>query len=190
MMNEKKIHIKNMVCNRCIMVVESELKNLAIQTVSVGLGIVELEEPLNEIKKEALRDRLERLGFSLLDNKKIRLVEQIKNLLVELVHFNNDNLNINISDYLSDNLHHDYNYMSHLFSEIENTTIERYFIAQKIERVKELLTYNELSLKEIAFMLNYSSAAHLSMQFKKITGLTPSQFKQTGFEQRKPLDQV
>ncbi|MDR1504110.1 MAG: AraC family transcriptional regulator [Prevotella sp.] len=184
------LYIKNMVCNRCIMVVESELEKLDIQTLSVELGEVRLNKKLTTEQKNKLSERLESLGFSLIDDKKGRLIEQVKNLIIELVHYNNNNLKINLSDYISGKLHHDYNYISNLFSEVEGTTIEKYFIAQKIEKVKELLVYDELTLNEIAFNLNYSSVAHLSAQFKKVTGLTPSHFRQIRTNKRKPLDEV
>lgn len=179
-----------MVCNRCIMVVESEFEKLDIQTLSVELGEVRLDKKLTTEQKNKLSERLESLGFSLIDDKKGCLIEQVKNLIIELVHYNNNNLKINLSDYISDKLHHDYNYISNLFSEVEGTTIEKYFIAQKIEKVKELLVYDELTLNEIAFNLNYSSVAHLSAQFKKVTGLTPSHFRQIRTNKRKPLDEV
>lgn len=184
------LYIKNMVCNRCIMVVESELEKLGVLPLSVELGEVRLDKKLTTEQKSNLSNRLESLGFSLIDDKKGRLIEQVKNLIIELVHYNNNNLKINLSDYISDKLHHDYNYISNLFSEVEGTTIEKYFIAQKIEKVKELLVYDELTLNEIAFNLNYSSVAHLSTQFKKVTGLTPSHFKQIRTNKRKPLDEV
>ncbi|WP_280646931.1 MULTISPECIES: AraC family transcriptional regulator [unclassified Dysgonomonas] len=189
-MADKKLYIKNMVCNRCIMVVRSELEKLGIEPLSVELGEVTLSENLTPQQKEQLGGTLESLGFSLIDDKKARLIEQVKNLIIELVHYNNNNLKINLSDYISEKLHHDYNYISNLFSEVEGTTIEKYFIAQKIEKVKELLVYDELTLNEIAFNLNYSSVAHLSAQFKKVTGLTPSHFKQIKSNKRKPLDEV
>lgn len=189
-MSEKKIYIKNMVCNRCIMVLRSELERLGIEPVSVELGEVTLSEVLDNVQKERLEDKLESLGFSLIDDKKARLIEQIKTLIIELVHYNNNDIKINLSDYLSEKVHHDYNYISNLFSEVEGTTIEKYFIAQKIEKVKELLVYDELTLNEIAFKLNYSSVAHLSAQFKKVTGLTPTHFKQIKTNKRKPLDEV
>ncbi|MBB4034553.1 AraC-like DNA-binding protein [Dysgonomonas hofstadii] len=189
-MNAEKLYIKNMVCDRCKMVVKSELEKLGLTPLNIDLGEVILEKPLDEHQKLLIENALAPLGFELIDDKKSRLIEQIKTLIIELVHYNNSNLKINLSDYLSDKLHHDYNYISNLFSEIEGTTIEKYFIAQKIEKVKELLVYDELSLNEIAFRLNYSSTAHLSSQFKKVTGLTPSHFKQIKTNKRKPLDKV
>jgi YesN/AraC family two-component response regulator len=133
---------------------------------------------------------LESLGFEIIDDKKSRIIEKIKNTIIDLVHHQDNDVKINLSDVLSDKLHHDYNYLSNLFSEVEGTTIEKYFIAQKVEKVKELLVYDELSLSEIANRLNYSSVAYLSNQFKKVTGLTPSHFKQIKEDKRKPLDKV
>ncbi len=179
-----------MVCNRCIMVVEDKLRELDIVPVSVKLGEVVLAHELTDQKKEELKNVLQPIGFELIDNKRVRLIEQVKGVIIELVHQNNNDLKKNLSDYISDKVHHDYTYISNLFSEIENVTIEKYFIAQKIERVKELLVYDELNLNEIADMLNYSSVAHLSAQFKKVTGLTPSHFKQIKEKKRKPLDKV
>lgn len=186
----KKLYIKNMVCNRCIMVVDNELKKLGFDPQNTILGEVELKKVLSVSEKEKIRNHLQTLGFELIDDRKSRIIEQIKNTIIDIVHHqNNDNKN-NLSDVLSSKLNHDYNYLSNLFSEVEGTTIEKYFIAQKIEKVKELLVYNELSLSEIALQLNYSSVAYLSNQFKKVTGLTPSHFKQIKNEKRKPLDKV
>jgi YesN/AraC family two-component response regulator len=185
-----KLYIKNMVCNRCIMVVESELKRLGIYPLYVELGEVTLEKQLSGSEKKQIDEVLNRLGFSLIDDKKSQLIEKIKILIIELVHQQDSKLRTNLSEYLSSRLHHDYTYITNLFSEVEGTTIEKYFIAQKIEKVKELLVYDELTLSEIAFRLNYSSVAHLSTQFKKVTGLTPSHFKNIRLEKRKPLDEV
>ncbi|WP_165041403.1 AraC family transcriptional regulator [Dysgonomonas sp. ZJ709] len=185
-----KYYIKNMVCERCNMVVKSELEKLRLQPLSVDLGEIELQEELSPIQKKQLDSKLQSLGFSLIDDKRSRLIEQIKGIIIELVHHNNSELKVNLSDYLTTRLPFDYNYISNLFSEVEGRTIENYFISQKIERVKELLVYDELTLSEIAFRLNYSSVAHLSGQFKKITGLTPSHFKNIRTEKRKPLDRL
>lgn len=172
------LYIKNMVCARCKMVVKSELDKLGLQTISVKLGEVELQNDITDSEKEVLLKNLQNLGFDLLDDKKTKTIAKIKNLIVDLVHHKNSELKVNLSDYLVENLNQDYSTLSNLFSEIENTTIEKYFISQKIEKVKELLIYNELSLSEIADLLNYSNVAHLSNQFKKITGFTPTYFKQ------------
>jgi len=166
-----------MVCGRCIMVVKSEFEKLGLQTVSVELGEVELQNEITQNQKEILLHKLQELGFDFIDDKKSKTIEKVKNLIVDLVHHKNNELNINLSDYLVENLHQDYSTLSNLFSEIENTTIEKYFISQKIEKVKELLIYDEHSLSEIADILNYSNVAHLSNQFKKITGFTPTHFK-------------
>lgn len=179
-----------MVCNRCIMVVKSELEKLGYKPLSVLLGEVTLDRELSKDDKVVIETTLEKIGFSIIDDKKSRLIEKIKILIVELVHQNNNQLRTNLSDYLSEQLHNDYKYLTTLFTEVEGTTIEKFFIAQKIERVKELLVYDELSLSEIAFQLNYSSVAHLSAQFKKVTGLTPSYFKNIQTEKRSPLDEV
>jgi len=185
-----KLYIKNMVCNRCKMAVKTELEKLHLQPVSMELGEVELERDLTPGEKQRLETGLHELGFELIDDKKSRLIENIKKQIILLVHHQDGELKVNLSDHLSSRLHHDYNYMSNLFSEVEGSTIEKYFIHQKIERVKELLVYDELSLSEIAFRLNYSSVAHLSNQFKKVTGFTPSHFKNIRAEKRKPLDMV
>ncbi|WDF62743.1 AraC family transcriptional regulator [Flavobacterium sp. KACC 22763] len=185
-----KLYIKNMVCSRCKMVVKSEFEKLGLQTTSVELGEVELTEEINDDQKEILLKNLQALGFDLIDDKKTKTVERIKNLIVDLVHHKNNDLKINLSEYLAENLNQDYNSLSNLFSEIENTTIEKYFISQKIEKVKELLIYNELSLSEIADILNYSNVAHLSNQFKKITGFTPTSFKQSKDKMRIQIENI
>ena len=184
------LFIKNMVCNRCIMVVQNELDKLGLAVKNIKLGEVTLDKEPTAEEKDKLDKALVLLGFELIDDKKSRIIEKIKNIIIELVHHQNNDAKTNLSDVLSSQLHHDYNYLSNLFSEIEGTTIEKYFIAQKIEKVKELLVYDELSLSEIAFRLNYSSVAYLSNQFKKVTGLTPSHFKQIKEDKRKPLDKV
>uniref|UniRef100_A0AB33KXD4 HTH araC/xylS-type domain-containing protein n=1 Tax=Tenacibaculum sp. Pbs-1 TaxID=3238748 RepID=A0AB33KXD4_9FLAO len=182
--------IKNMVCNRCILVIQNELDKLGVGVKSIKLGEVILEKELTSDEKERLDKILLDLGFEIIDDKKNRIIEKIKNLIINLVHHQDSETKINLSELLSNELHHDYNYLSNLFSEVEGTTIEKYFIAQKIEKVKELLVYDELSLSEIAFRLHYSSVAYLSNQFKKVTGLTPSHFKKIRKDRRKPLDEV
>lgn len=185
-----KIYIKNMVCDRCKLVVRQSFENLDIHPLAVELGEVTLADELTAEEKEKLDITLANVGFERIDDKKTRLTELIKKHVIDLVHHQDGSLKVNLSAYLSEKLNHDYNYISNLFSEIEHTTIEKYFIAQKIERVKELIAYGELSLSEIAYQLNYSSIGHLSNQFKKLTGLTPSQFKNSAEDKRKPLDQV
>ncbi|SFN20914.1 AraC-type DNA-binding protein [Algoriella xinjiangensis] len=184
------LFIKNMVCNRCIMVVQNELDKLRLDVKNIKLGEVTLDKELTDEQKKNFDAVLTSLGFELIDDKKSRIIEKIKNIIIELVHHQDNDTKNNLSDVLISKLHHDYNYLSNLFSEIEGTTIEKYFIAQKIEKVKELLVYDELSLSEIALRLNYSSVAYLSNQFKKVTGLTPSYFKQIREDKRKPLDKV
>ncbi len=188
--NMNTLFIKNMVCDRCIMVVQNELEKLGLDAKNIKLGEVILSKEITSLEKENLSKTLEPLGFEVIDDKKGRIIEKIKNIIIDLVHHQDSDVKTNLSDVLSDKLHHDYNYLSNLFSEVEGTTIEKYFIAQKVEKVKELLVYDELSLSEIANRLNYSSVAYLSNQFKKVTGLTPSHFKQIKEDKRKPLDKV
>lgn len=184
------LFIKNMVCNRCTLMVQKEIEKLNVTITSIKLGEVELDRELSQTEKKTLSQALVALGFELIDDKKSQLIERIKTSIVALVHYQDNELNVNLSDFLSQELQHEYNYLSNLFSEIEGKTIEKYFIAQKIERIKELLVYDELSLSEIAHQLNYSSVAYLSNQFKKVTGLTPSHFKKIRENKRKPLDEV
>lgn len=184
------LFIKNMVCNRCIMVVQNELDKFDLEVKNIRLGEVILDKEPTTEEKDKLEKALILLGFEVIDDRKSLIIEKIKNTIIDLVHHQDNDIKSNLSDVLSNKLHHDYNYLSNLFSEIEGTTIEKYFIAQKIEKVKELLIYNELSLSEIASRLNYSSVAYLSNQFKKVTGLTPSYFKQIREDKRKPLDKV
>lgn len=184
------LFIKNMVCNRCIMVVQNELDKLGLAVKNIKLGEVILTKEPTPQERDELIEVLNPLGFEVIDDKKSRIIEKIKNVIIELVHHQDNDAKTNLSDMLSSKLHHDYNYLSNLFSEIEGTTIEKYFIAQKIEKVKELLVYDELTLSEIAFRLNYSSVAYLSNQFKKVTGLSPSHFKKIREDKRKPLDKV
>jgi YesN/AraC family two-component response regulator len=186
----EKLFVKNMVCNRCIMVIRQELDKLDLAVTDIKLGEIILAKELTPEQKDALDAALIPLGFQVINDKKSRIIEQIKNIIIDLVRDENSDNKENLSHILSSSLHHDYNYLSNLFSEVTGTTIEKYLIAQKVERVKELLVYDELSLSEIAFRLNYSSVAYLSNQFKKVTGLTPSYFKQIKEDKRKPLDEV
>lgn len=187
---ENTLHIKNMVCKRCIMVVKEQLERLGLHPVSVELGIAVLPDKVTDETCLAVKAALESLGFELMDDKKLQVVEQVKDAIIELVHYSDSSLKVNLSDYLAGKFNRDYSVLSKLFSEITHTTIEKYLIAQKIERAKELLVYGELSLNEIADKLNYSSAAYLSAQFKRITGLTPGYFKKLKENKRKPLDEV
>lgn len=163
---------------------------MGLQPSSVELGIAVLPDKVTDEVYQAVKDVLEPLGFELIDDRKSQVVEQIKDTIIELVHYNDNELKVNLSDYLTSKFNRDYSALSKLFSEVTNTTIEKYLIAQKIERAKELLIYGELSLNEIADKLNYSSAAYLSSQFKSVTGLTPSHFKKIKENKRKPLDEV
>lgn len=177
-----------MVCDRCKMVVKSELEKIGIFPVSVELGEVEFLGDFKGNQKHDLEKKLQSLGFELLEDKTTITIEKVKCLIVNLVHHQNNELKTNLSSYLSEQLGQDYNTLSNLFSEVQGTTIEHYFIAQKIEKVKELLMYKELTLSEIAIKLNYSDVAHLSNQFKKITGVTPTHFKQLKENNRVQID--
>lgn len=179
-----------MVCQRCKAAVSQLLKQLNIPVQSVELGEVQLQQELTADQLLKLKNSLEALGFELLDDKKSKAIEKIKTAIVELVHHSDGELKTNLSQYISSLLHQDYNYLSNLFSATEGTTIEKYFIAQRIEKAKELLLYDELSLSQIADRLGYSSVAYLSNQFKKVTGLTPTYFKTLKTTQRKNLDNL
>ena len=183
-----KLYIKNMVCSRCEMAVTSELEKLEIPFLSLQLGEVALSRDLQESEKQTLEKNLKNLGFELLNDKISKTIERIKNRIIDLVQYKNEKLKINLSTYLSEDLKQDYSSLSNLFSETEGITIEHYFIAQKIEKAKELLIYNELTLSEIAIELNYSNVAHLSNQFKKVTGFTPTYFKKWKEVKRKQID--
>lgn len=185
-----KLYIKNMVCIRCKMVVKEELTKLGIQYTTVDLGEADITTEFTTELHDQFRDALLRSGLELMDDKKSVLIQRIKNVIVELVHYSEEPLIVNFSVYLSDQLKHDYTYMANLFSEVTGTTIEKFIIAHKIERVKELLVYNELNLTEIAYLMHYSSVAHLSAQFKKVTGLTPSHFKKLKEKRRNMLEDV
>ena len=185
------LHIKNMVCDRCIMVVNQQLAALGFTVARSVLGQVEINESPDETGLSKLRSALKLLGFELIDQKRDQLVERIKNVIVEMVHHTDpDDIRINYSDFISSRLDIDYSYLSSLFSESEDITIEKYIINQKIEKVKELLEYDELNLNQIALKMGYSSTAHLSTQFKNVTGITPSKFKLLESKKRKPLDQI
>lgn len=179
-----------MVCDRCILVIKEQLEKTGIGYNSVRLGEVELNNEPTAEQLNTLHRNLTAIGFELLDDKKDKLVEKIKNIIISLIHRNEDSNNKKLSAILEEKLQLDYHYLSNLFSSTEGLTIEKYTIRQRIERVKELLTYNELSLSEIADQMEYSSVQHLSQQFKKETGLTPTQFRELKENTRKPLDKV
>lgn len=179
-----------MVCDRCKTAIANELEKQHISYQKIELGEVVLDVKPNDDKLKAFKENIEALGFELMDDKKSKLIERIKAEIIKTIHHPKQKIKTNFSTYLAEKIGKDYSSLSSLFSEVEGTTIEQYFIHQKIERAKELLVYNELSLSEIADQLDYSSTAHLSNQFKKVTGLTPSHFKNLRNNLRKPLDKV
>lgn len=186
-----ELHIKNMVCERCIKTVSAIFEKIVGKPERVQLGKVILKKELNDLQTKTARELLQKEGFDLLDDTKTKLVEEIKNIIIKLVHYGElDEMNENLSAYLAGHLYKDYNYLSSLFSSVENNTIEQFFILQKIEKIKEWLVYDELTLSEMSFRLGYSSVAHLSNQFKKITGFTPTAFKKLKDHHRIPLDEV
>lgn len=186
-----QLYIKNMVCNRCISMVAQEMSQLEIGFSSVRLGEVDIWEKLSDAQHSQLRERLNAHGFQLLDDKKSALISQIKTAVINYIHYDErKNVKVNLSDHIAEKVGKDYNYLSGLFSEVEGITIEKFVILQRIEKVKELLVYGELSLSEIAWKMGYSSLAHLSGQFKKITGLTPSDYRDIRDKKRKALDEV
>ncbi|GJM32860.1 MAG: hypothetical protein DHS20C18_18610 [Saprospiraceae bacterium] len=187
---KQDIIIKNMVCPRCITSVDQILKELGVSVLNLQLGKVSIEKELSSKQKEWLKERLSEIGFELLDDKQTRLINEIKSIIIHQVHYQKEATLVNFSTILKEKLHYDYAYLSRLFSAVEGQTIERFVMVQKVERIKELLTYDELSLSEIAFQMNYSSSAHLSAQFKKITGMTPSAFKKLHDKGRKSLDEI
>jgi AraC-like DNA-binding protein len=185
------LHIKNMVCDRCIMVVRQQLQNIGLDVSEVNLGSATVQPEPDSEKLNLISSQLKLLGFELLDNEKDRIVERIKSLIIEKVHHSDlADTYLNFSQYLSDSLNKDYAYLSRMFSDAEDTTIERFIIQQKIEKVKELLEYGELNLNEITWKMGYSSSAHLSAQFKAITGITPSQFKASAKTTRRAIDKI
>lgn len=181
-----------MVCDRCKMVIKSQLNDLKIYPESIELGeIILSESSLDNDQLKKIRATIEPLGFELLDDKTSQIIDKIKTVIIEMVHHKEEAIQIKFSEYLKSHLSNDYNYLSNLFSSVEGVTIENYLIQQKIEKAKELLIYNELTLNEISYQLGYSSVAHLSNQFKKVTGLTPSHFKKLkDIKKRSPLDKL
>ncbi len=190
-MENTTVHIKNMVCGRCIKSVTEIFKTLDIPTEDIQLGEVKLRHPLSKEQQSQLSEKLELEGFERIDDYHSSLISAIKNAIISLVHYKDlSAFNKNISQYLTEKLNKDYHYLSKLFSASENTTIEKFVINQKIEKAKELLVYDELTLNEIAIQLGYSSSAHLSGQFKRATGFNPSEFKKLKHHSRKSLDQI
>lgn len=172
------------------MLVKEELKKLHVHYIMIDLGVVDVMETLTADQREQFRLELLKSGLELMDDKKAVLVEKIKNVIIDMVHYSEELPKVNFSDYLSEKLNYDYTYLSNLFSEVQGITIEKFSISHKIERVKELIIYNELTISEIAWKLNYSSVAHLSNQFKKITGLSPSHFKKLKGARRIPVEDI
>lgn len=185
-----KLHIKNMVSDRCKTLVKRELEKLGLHYILVDLGEVELMETLSAEQLKQLNDQLFQSGLSLISDHKTMLIEQIKNTVIELVHYTDQQIKINFSDYLSEKLKYDYTYLANLFSENQGISIEHFLLTHRIEKVKELLVYDEMNITEIAYQLHFSSTAHLSNQFKKMTGLTPSDYKRLKLKQRTPLENV
>ena len=179
-----------MVCIRCKMVVKDELTKLGLHYTSVELGEAEIQENISAGLHDQIKAALLKSGLELMDDKKSILIQKIKNVIIELVHYSEEPLTIKFSEYLSQKLNHDYTYLANLFSEVQGTTIEKFLITHKIERVKELLVYDELNLTEISYRMHYSSVAHLSAQFRKVTGLTPTHFKQLRNKRRSMLDDM
>lgn len=172
------------------MAVKEELKKLGLHYIVVDLGEVELMEDLSSEQSAQLNVGLQNSGLELMDDKKAILIEKIKTAIIEMVHYSTELIKVNFSDYLSDKLHQDYKQLAKLFSEVQGTTIEHYLIAQKVERIKELIIYDEINMTEIAYLMNYSSVAHLSNQFKKATGLSPMHYKKLKDKRRNPLEEV
>jgi AraC family transcriptional regulator len=184
--------VKNMVCQRCVMAVEDLLVKADIPFQKVLFGEIHMANELNQNQKKVLSETLNQIGFELIDNHMSGLIEKIKQLVIKKARYEVESgeKKINLSKYLSEKLHYEYTHLSSLFSSVEGRTIENFYIEQRIEKAKELIIYGTMTLSEIAFELDYSSAAHLSSQFKKITGLTPSYFKKVGTVKRKALDKV
>ncbi len=179
-----------MVSNRCILAVKEELKKLGLHYIIVDLGEVEIMESLSPEKMQELKKGLNSSGLDLIDDKKSIIIEKVKNVITQLIHYSEEAPKTNYSDYISEKLNYDYTYLSNIFSEVKGMTIQQFIIINKIEKVKELLLYDELSLTEISYKLHYSSVAHLSNQFKKMTGLSPSQFKQLKNNRRIPIEEI
>ena len=187
---DTRFYIKNMVCPRCITTVKEAFNDLNIDITAIQLGEVTTMAEINDAQKELLKESLLSKGFELLEDNNSRLIGQIKSTIIDQIHYESATLVVNFSTLLAEKLNHDYTYLSKLFSSVEGTTIERYIVKQKIEKVKELLFYDQLTLSEIAFRMNYSSAAHLSAQFKKETGMTATVFKKLRKPGHQALDSI
>jgi AraC-like DNA-binding protein len=185
-----KLYIKYMVSNRCKLLVKEELKKLGLHFVLLDLGVVDVMEDLTEKQHDQFKTALQNSGLELMDDKKAMLIEKIKNVIIEMVHYSDDVPRVNFSEFLSQKLNYDYTYLANLFSEVQGITIEKFSINHRIEKVKELIIYDELSITEIAWKMNYSSVAHLSNQFRKVTGLSPSHFKLLKTAGRTPIEEI
>lgn len=185
-----KLYIKYMVSLRCKLMVQQELEILGLHHTSIELGMIEIRETLNEEQKLLLKNNLAVSGLELLDDKKNILIDKIKNVIIEMVHYTDEIPKVNYSEYISEKLDYDYTYLSNLFSEVKGMTIQHFIIKHKIERVKELILYDQLNLSEISYKLHYSSVAHLSHQFKKVTGHTPTFYKKIGKKRRGDLENL
>jgi AraC-like DNA-binding protein len=185
-----KVFIKYMVSTRCKMTVKEELKKLGLHFIVVDLGEVEIMEDITAEQRTQLKVALLNSGLELMDDKRAMLIEKINNVIIEMIHYSDEVPKVNYSDFISEKLNYDYTYLSNLFSEVKGITIQQFIIIHKIERVKELLLYDELNLTEISYKLHYSSVAHLSNQFKKITGLTPSDYKRIKNKKRIPIEEI
>lgn len=184
------LYIKNMVCDRCKTAVDRLLREMGFHPTSVELGVVHIDDAPDEEQLDHIQGKLKNIGFELLDDRRQQMINKIKSAVIKLVHYQNNNTLLNMSDFVARECHRDYSALSKLFSEVTGVTLEHYYMEQRIERVKELIKYDELTLTEIAMRMNYSSTAYLSSQFKNITGMTPSQFKLLKKNTRKGLDEI
>jgi len=185
-----KLYIKNMVCSRCRMVVKAEIEKAGLNPLVVELGEVELQAAPDKEQLAGLDRSLRHFGFEIIDDRKSQIINKIKNIIVRLIHGSDEYIVVNLSELIVAELNLNYRYLSNLFSEVEGTTIEKYFISQRIEKAKELIVYDELSLSEIAHQLGYSSVSYLSSQFKKVTGLTPTHYKSLKEHKRKNIEEL
>lgn len=185
-----KLYIKYMVSNRCKLAVKEELRKLGLHFIVVELGEIDIMEDISEVQRDIFKAALLDYGLELMDDKRAVLIEKVKNIIIEMIHHSDEVPKMNVSDILSKKLDYNYTYLANLFSEVQGTTIEQFIILHKIERIKELIIYDELNITEIAWKMNYSSVAHLSNQFKKITGLSPTHFKQLKDKRRSPIEDL
>ena len=185
-----KLYVKYMVSLRCKLMVKHELEKLGLHPLNIGLGMIEIKEDLSTLQKEQLKLNLATSGLELMDDKKSILIDKVKNVIIEMIHYSDEMPKMNYSDYISEKIGYDYTYLSNLFSEVKGITIQHFIIKHKIEKVKELILYDELNLTEISYKLHYSSVAHLSNQFKKVTGHNPSYYKKLGKKRKGNLENL